>query len=217
MEDLIAVDSIRREIISDAEKKAMQILTEADAEAEREIAAGRSLAESTAAAIERACADRIARRRSEAAAREPLDRMRLLVEFVDRNLKEALDRYFDALSEEAAVRIALALVSKVREVFKGRRLRVGRRGLPERAAVLAAESLGPHAAVTAGEDFSLPSRGLSIETDDGCERYTATLDMAKERLLDERRGELAQALCGEAMGDMHRNQSPLEGEMAGNG
>jgi vacuolar-type H+-ATPase subunit E/Vma4 len=195
MEDLIAADSIRREILAQAQQQARQILKEADEEAERELANGRSLAENTEAAIDRECADRIARLRSEVSARSALDRSRILVEFVDHEIRKALDVFFDALPEDRAVRIVLSLVSEAREVFTGKRLRIGRRGLPVSAAQSAAEVLGFHASIMNGEDLRLPSRGLSIETDDGCEFYTATLEIAKERILAERRGELARALC----------------------
>jgi hypothetical protein len=49
------------------------------------------------------------------------------------------------------------------------------------------------------EDGKLPAPGLVVAAGDGSLSIRATLDLVGERLLDEKRGELAAALCAEAL------------------
>ncbi len=207
MEDLIAADSMRREIVADAQKKAARILAEAEAEAARETEEGRARAERAAADTARDYEDRVARRRAESLAREGLDRMRLLVSFVDRSLKDAVGSYVGELPDEEAARIATWAVASCAGAFAGRRALVRRKGLPLAAAESAAALIGSDAVAEPEEDGSLPSRGLFVEAGDAAVRLDSGALIVQERLLDERRGELAAALCAEAF-DIARAAAP---------
>ncbi len=199
MEELIAADSMRREIVADAERKAGRMLAEAEAEAGRELGEGRALAARAAADTARESAERIAARRAEALAREPLERMRLLVAFVDRALGDAVSSYLGRLGDDEAVRLAAAPLARCAIRFAGARAIVRRKGLPRAAADRVAALIGEDAAAEPEENAGLASRGFRVESADGSIRLDATLALVEERLLDERRGELAEALCSEAL------------------
>jgi vacuolar-type H+-ATPase subunit E/Vma4 len=200
MEEIVAADAMRAEILEDARKKADHILKEIDEESAREMEAGRARAASESALIARESEARIARRRAEAEARVPLERMRARTEHVDRALREAARDFISSLPEGEASRVAVAMIARGAPLMAGKGARVRRRGLPPAAAELAASILGAGASADAEEDPSLGGRGLEAVSADGSARLRATMDLVEELLLDRRRAELARALCAAALG-----------------
>jgi vacuolar-type H+-ATPase subunit E/Vma4 len=200
MEEIVATDAMRAEILEDAGKKAERILRDADEESAREAEEGRSAAAKASAGIGSESAARISRKRAEAEARLPLDSMRLRTEFVDRALREAAKDIVSSLPEEEMARIALSMIERGAPYLAGKRATVRRRGLPASAAAAAAAAIGPDALAEAAEDGALPAAGLAAFAEDGSVSLYATADLVEERLLEERRAELAAALCAEALG-----------------
>jgi hypothetical protein len=199
MEEIVATDAMRAEIIEDARKKAEHILKEADEESAREAEAGRTAAADVSRDIASGSAARTSRRRAEAEARLPLDSMRLRTEFVDRALREAARDFASTLPRDEMARIALSMIELGAPYLAGRRATVRRRGMPASAAAAAAAAIGPDALAEAAEDGALPAPGLAAFTEDGSVSLYATADLVEERLLEERRAELATALCAEAL------------------
>jgi len=199
MEEMVATDAMKAEILEDARKKAEHILKEADEASARELEEGRALAARLSEKLARESAGRIARRRAEADARLPLDRMRARIAFVDRALREATRAYVSALPEAEVSRLAASMIAAASPFFAGKRTRATRRGLSAAAASSAAASLGSGVEMASEEDASLTAAGVAIATIDGDATLSATMDLVEERLLDLRREELAKALCAEAL------------------
>lgn len=199
MEEIVATDAMRAEILEDARKKAEHILRDADEESAREAEAGRSAASKASAGIGSESAARISRKEAEAEARLPLDSMRLRTEFVDRALREAAKDFVSSLPEAEIERIALSMIERGAPYLAGKRATVRRRGLPASAARAAAAAIGPDALAEDSEDGSLPAAGLAAFAEDGSVSLYATADIVEERLLGERRAELAAALCAESL------------------
>jgi len=200
MEEIVAAEAMRAEILEDARRKAERILKEADEESAREAEEGRARAASEAELIARESEARISRRRAEAEARLPLERMRARTEQVDRALRAAVRDYMASLPEGEAARLAAALVARGAPLMAGKGARVKRRGLSREAAERAAAALGAGARIEDEEDPSLGGRGLEALSADGATRLRATMDLVEELLADRRRAELALALCGKALG-----------------
>jgi hypothetical protein len=200
MEEIVAADAMKDEILEDARKKAEHILKEADEESARELEAGAALAAKSRDEIARDCAARIARRRAEASARLPLDRMRARTEFVDLALREATKDFISSLPEAEVGRMAAAMAARGAGLMAGKRLIVKRRGLPRSDAEAAAAAIGADAEAEEAEDRALRARGLAIVAADGSATLSATMDLVEESLLDRDRAALASALCSEAMG-----------------
>jgi vacuolar-type H+-ATPase subunit E/Vma4 len=206
---------MKAEILEEARKKAEHILGEADEESARELESGRALAAKTSEEMARDAADRIERRRSEAEARLPIDRMRERTDFVDRALRRATSDFVAALPEAEVARLAAAIVAALAPGLAGKRTRVSRRGISAASAAAAAAALGPGAVVEAAEDPALGASGLVAAAEDGSARLTATMDLVEERLVDSRRRELALALCARAMALDARNLGPAGGKELG--
>jgi hypothetical protein len=200
MEEIIAADAMRSEILEDARKKADHILREADEESARETEAGRARIAAESELIARESEERIARRRAEAEARIPLERMRARTEHVDRAMREATRDFIASLPEGEVARVAAVLIARGAPLMAGKGPRVKRRGLPPAVAEQAAATLGAGAAAEGEEDPSLGDRGLEAVSADGSTRLRATMDLVEELLLDRRRAELAGALCAAALG-----------------
>jgi vacuolar-type H+-ATPase subunit E/Vma4 len=200
MEEIVATDAMKAEILEDARKKAEHILREADEQSAREAEAGRSAAAKASGDIGSESTARIARRKAESEARLPLDSMRLRTEFVDRALREAARDFVSSLPEAEMARIALSMIEHGAPFLAGKRARVARKGLPASAAAAAAAAIGPDAIADAADGAALPAAGLAAFAEDGSASLYATADLIEERLLEEKRAELAQALCAEALG-----------------
>ena len=200
MEEIVSADAIRAEIMDDAMKKAARMLEEADAESARTLVEVEARADAVVNEILRTGESRSKRFRMETLARLPLERTRMRTVFVDARLREALVSYFAALGEDRVAALSEGMLARGASFFSGKAIVLARKGLSETAArAIAGRILGAAASVDHAEDNSLPAPGLVARAKDGSLVLRATLDLVEERLLDERRGELAHALCAEAM------------------
>jgi hypothetical protein len=201
MEEIVSTDAIRGEILEDARKKAARLLEEADEEAARNEAATEAKAAAVVEEIVRTSAAKSARFRMETLARFPLERTRMRTSFVDGRLREAVGAFVSGLPAERVAALAESMLAEGAAYFAGKAVVLGRRGLAETAArAAAARALPTAASVSHLEDPSLPAPGLAARSADGAVVLRATMDMVEERLLDRKRGELASALCAEALG-----------------
>jgi V/A-type H+/Na+-transporting ATPase subunit E len=204
MEEIISADAIRREILEDARKKATRLLEEGEAEAARNVEEIEAKAARVVEGVFQENAAKSARYRMETMARFPLERTRMRTTFVDAKLREAVAAYVSALPPDRVAALAEEMLAKGAPYFEGKPVELRRRGLDEAAASRIAASLFAGAAsLSHAEDPSLPSRGIVARTPDDSVRVRATMDLVEERLLDERRGELAEALCSAALGVGH--------------
>ena len=200
MEEIVSTDAIRAEIMAEAMKKAARMLEEADAESARTFFEVEAKAEAVVKEILLTSESRSERFRMETLARLPLERTRMRTVFVDARLREAMTSFFTALGEDRVAALSEGMIARGASFFSGKALVLTRKGMSEtNARVIAGRILGAAASVDHAEDNSLPAPGLVVRAKDGSLVLRATLDLVEERLLDEQRGELAHALCAEAM------------------
>jgi vacuolar-type H+-ATPase subunit E/Vma4 len=201
MEEIVGAQVIQGEILDDARKRAARMLVEAEEEAERTKIAIGEKADAVVAEIMRTSESRSQRFRMETLARLPLETTRMRTEFVDKKLRAALGDYLLGLGEAAIGGLAQAMLARGAAFLSGKAVRLSRRGLSEAAArAIAGSCLAGAGAVEIVEDDSLPAPGLVAAAVDGSLVLRATMDLVEERLLDRSRGELARALCAEALG-----------------
>lgn len=200
MEEIVSAEAIRREILEDARKKAARLLEEGEAEAERNVAEIEAKAAQVVAEIFETNAAKSARYRMETMARFPLERTRMRTSFVDKKLREAVGSYVAAFPEARVAALSEAMIAKAADFFAGKDVELRRKSVSEEAARRAASrALSKAASVVHVEDPSLPAPGFAALAADGSARVRATMDAIEEKLLDERRGELAKALCSDAL------------------
>jgi V/A-type H+/Na+-transporting ATPase subunit E len=200
MEEIVGSEAIQGEILDDARKKAARILEEAEAEAAREVADIEAKAAEVVAEIVRENEAKAARYRMETMARFPLERTRMRTVFVEASLRDAARGYVEALAAGRVATLSEAMLAKSASFFSGKDVLLRRKGLPEEEArSIASRSLSAAASLRHEEDSLLPAPGLVAEAVDGSVVFRATMDLVEAELLDERRGELAHALCGEAL------------------
>jgi V/A-type H+/Na+-transporting ATPase subunit E len=200
MQEIVGTEAIQSEIMDDARKKAARILEEAEAEAAREVAAIEARAAEVVREIFSANEAKSARFRMETMARFPLERTRMRAAFVDARLREAARGYLESLPEDRVAALSAALLAKGARYLDGKEVLVRRKGLSEeRARSASAEALARAASVRYVEDLSLSAPGLAAADGEALASIAATMDLVEERLLDLHRGELARALCAEAL------------------
>jgi vacuolar-type H+-ATPase subunit E/Vma4 len=200
MEEIVGSEAIQAEILEDAKKKAERILEEAEAEAARNLAETEAKAASIVEEILTTSAAKSERYRMETMARFPLEKTRMRSVFVDARLREAASAYVRALSEERIAALAEAMLAKGAPFLAGKAVILRRKGLGGKAAgEIAARTLGSALSLKQAEDPSLPAPGLVAASQDGSVTLKATMDLVEGELLDERRGELAKALCAGAL------------------
>ncbi len=200
MEEIVGSEAIQGEILEDARKKAARILEDAEAEAARNVAATEAKAAAVVDEIVRTNEAKSARFRMETMARFPLERTRMRTSFVDGALRAAMNEYMAELPEPRVAELAAAMLERASSFFAGEEVELLRRGVSEAAARSAADRALPGAAALShAEDPSLPAVGLVARARGGGIVARATMDLVQERLLDERRAELASALCAGAL------------------
>jgi V/A-type H+/Na+-transporting ATPase subunit E len=200
MEEIVGSEAIQREILEDARKKAARVLEEAEAEAARNVAAMEAKAAEVVDEIVRSNEAKSARFRMETMARFPLERTRMRTAFVDGKLREAVRAYVGSLPERRVAELSESMLARGSAFFAGKAVELRRRGLSESSARgAAARALASAASVDHVEDPSLPAPGLVARVRDGSALARATMDQVEERLLDEKRGDLAAALCAGAL------------------
>jgi vacuolar-type H+-ATPase subunit E/Vma4 len=200
MEEIVSADAIRGEILEDARKKAARMLVDAAEEAARTVVDIEGKAASVVGEMMRASEARAARFRMETLARIPLERTRMRARFVEKALAGALDAHFAALGEARVALLSEELLSRGAGFLAGKDVSVARKGLPEAVArAVASRALAGSASVEIAEDPGLPAAGLVASARDGSVTLRATMDLVEARLMDEKRAELARALCAEAL------------------
>ncbi len=200
MEEIVGAEAIQGEILGDARKKAARLLDEADEESASTVAAIEGRAASVVEEVMRSSAARAARFRMETLARFPLERTRMRTAFVERALRGALGAYMRSLPEDRVADLSEAMLAEGASFLSGKDLVVHRKGISEAAAGrIASRTLSGASALVIEEDDTMSEAGLVARARDGSVVLRATMDLVEERLLDERRGELAKALCAEAL------------------
>lgn len=200
MQEIASAEAIKSEILDDARKKAAKILAEADEEAAKEISDTEAKADEVVTEIVRENEAKAARYRMETMARFPLERTRMRTVFVSSALRDAARDYVAALGPELVASLAERMLEKGAAFLSGREVELRRRGLDEAAASrIASRALAGCASVRQVEDARLAAPGLVAATLDGAALVRATMDLVEERLLDEKRGELASGLCPGAL------------------
>jgi vacuolar-type H+-ATPase subunit H len=201
MEEIVGAEAIQGEILDDARKKAARILEEAEEESARTLAEMEARADTAVAEILKTAESSSMRFRRETMARFPLEVTRMRTTFVDGKLREAVGAYVAALGPERIASLSEAMLAEGAAFLAGKEVELRRRGLSEEAARKAsARALPGVASMVQAEDPSLPAPGLVARTLDDRVRLRATMDLVEGRLLDGSRGELAHALCEEALG-----------------
>ncbi|MEI6873819.1 MAG: hypothetical protein WCL50_01680 [Spirochaetota bacterium] len=200
MEEIGNTEAIQKEILDEARKTAEKVLREADEEVERTRSASSSRAKNAQAEVAKAADTWIGRYRAETLARLPLEKIRFKTDLIDRRIRRSLSAYIAGLGEERIASLVESLMRDSLSQFKGSEVDIRFKGLSQGRAVVAAKNaLGVSGARKAAEDQKLPSVGLVVESIDGKLTLRATMDLVESDLLDRQRGELAQALCAEAL------------------
>jgi V/A-type H+-transporting ATPase subunit E len=206
MEVLKTSETLEKQILEDARKKASRVLEGA----EREIAAIRREWEAKADAekqrMEAECDAKIAALRKELATSLPLDFMRTRLASIEQTLSRALAETFAGMPDEELARLLGLLLGRAAHAFRGARLAVTCEGLaPELAGRIVRESIRDAVVekVTAepsgapgGDPSELPRKGIVAATTDGRVRFRGTVREIAAILMEERREELVTALLG---------------------
>jgi V/A-type H+-transporting ATPase subunit E len=200
MEELTTTDAIKREILEEARRKAERVLKDADEEAARAKRSCAETADRVAREIRASGIARVARVRKETSARVPLEKTRMKTAFVDASLRHAVGEFLSRQGEDRIAALCGALLARGAGSLAGKDILLKRKGLsPERAAEIVGFRLPGARMSGQSEDGSLPAAGLVADAADGSVVVRATLDLVEEALLDGSRGELARALCAEAL------------------
>ncbi|HUW40540.1 MAG TPA: hypothetical protein VMV90_05980 [Rectinemataceae bacterium] len=199
MEEIASTDTIQKEILDDARKKAEYLLRQADAEVLRIAAEGEAEARGRADEIVAAGFSRAQREREELLARIPLEKGRYRTRFVDRALRAALGRFMSGLGQDRVAALSARFLRNAAPLLAGKDVTLRYRGLaPELAAGSFAESVPGAGACSLREDAGMAAAGMIAETAEGDLLVRATMDLVEEELADRHRGELAAALHGRA-------------------
>jgi hypothetical protein len=217
MEELRTTEVLDKEILEDARKKAHRAL----GAAEESI---RSMDERWNRKIDRALreaekkfAARIENNREEVMARLPLDKRRVRSEKIESLLVAEAASYFAGLSRDRLLSVLEAeLADRAGELEAGGgpeyRVRFRFLSAAELEAILARHVPGYDRSWTLQEDplFSLPGTLPALVIDIPPVRIVASVDRVMETLLQDKRGELVNALLGDGASD-----SPAAGASTG--
>ncbi len=214
MEVLKTSETLEKQILEDARKKASRVLEGT----EREIASihkeWQAKADEEKKRLEAECDAKIAALRKELASSLPLDFMRTRLASIEQTLATALAEMFAGMPDAELARLLGLLLSRAASAFSGARLTVTCEGLPQELAgkvvresirdavvekVIAAPAGAPVAGPAAGSaagPAELPRKGIIVATTDGRVRYRGMVKEIAAILMEERREELVTALLG---------------------
>jgi V/A-type H+-transporting ATPase subunit E len=207
MEVLKTSETLEKQILEDARKKASRVLEGA----EREIASIRAEWEAKAdkekQRLEAECDAKIAALRREIASSLPLDFMRTRLASIERTLSGALAEVFNGMPDEELARVIGLLLGRAASAFRGARLVVTCEGLPSelagrivresiRDAVVEKVTAEPSSQPGGANPSGLPRKGIIVATTDGRVRFRGTVKEIAAILMEERREELVTALLG---------------------
>jgi vacuolar-type H+-ATPase subunit E/Vma4 len=210
MEVLKTSETLEKQILEDARKKASRVLEGV----EREVASIHKEWEAKAGVegkrLEAECEAKIAALRKELASSLPLDFMRTRLASIEQTLSVALAEMFAGMPDEELARLLGLMLGRAASAFKGARLTVTCQGLPPELAgkvvresirdavveKVIAEPVGEPAAGPVAGPALLPHKGIVVATTDGRVRYRGTVKEIAAILMEERREELVTALLG---------------------
>jgi len=194
MEELRSTETLDREILEDARKKADRILKTAEQALRAGAEAGEAKTRAAIAELERLHSERMARRTRYGYARLPLDERRIRSERTDRKLRAAADSYLAALPREELLSLLSGELALRRDALPSAGLRVAARGLRREEAAAILESL------LADRQWSLDSQTaegpMELQLDAPDVRVTASVPALVEDVLGDKRAELVTALFG---------------------
>jgi len=198
MEEIRGTETLEREILEDARKRADRIVRKAEDDAASLRAQADKKVKETLDALAEEYSMKRQRAEQELRSRLPLEKMRLDIEYRDAHLREETQRAVAALSPEALGHWCVARLSRHAELVRNSSVTVLARGLDAGSlgAIQALFSKG--SASEAREDSTMKARGVVVEPADGSFHISITEAELTEWLLDEKRGELAAALFGSA-------------------
>ncbi len=206
MEVLKTSETLEKQILEDARKKASRVIEGA----EREVAAIHkewgAKASDEKSRLDSECDAKIAALRKELASSLPLDFMRARLASIEQTLSRALADMFTAMPDEELARLIGLLLGRAASAFRGARLAVTCEGLPpELAGRIVQESIrdavvekvtAEPSGQPAGGPTELPQKGIVVTTMDGRVRFRGTVREIAAILMEERREELVTALLG---------------------
>lgn len=207
MEELQSTETLDREILEDARKKAYRILKAADDTVKAQTAAWEKKAAEALAELEGRYDARRQRSLAEISARLPLDKQRIWSEYLERLLDSAAadwfaglgrDRALKLLEKELEIRLAecpeFAAAGKIRVAWSGLERAeaelIIKKRLPRADLVFESPATGEGAEKTAPRDRAYPKLIVDIPA----ARITASIAMLVDTLLHDKRAELAAAL-----------------------
>ncbi|MDR0623221.1 MAG: ATPase [Treponema sp.] len=200
MEELQSTETLDREILEDARKKAYRILKTADDAVKAGAAAWEKKSAEAAAELENRYRARRRRSLAEISARLPLDKQRLWSEYVEKLLDSAAADWFAGLDREQV----LALLGKelekrlaeCPEFAAAGTIGVTRRGLEKAEAETAVKKQLPHARLVFEDSPAGEGLYPELTLDIPAVRITASINILVDSLLHDKRAELAAALLG---------------------
>jgi V/A-type H+-transporting ATPase subunit E len=192
MKELRGTENLEREILDDARKKAERILKNAGTQIQEIESEWTGRRTEAFAELEARYRERTENARREIESSVPLEMKRKELEYLDSRLREHLERYFRELGPDGIASIVSELLGRVRSVVDGKRAAVLYGGMSGTDAAGLVRACLPGCTVTGTEERT-GITGIVLETDDGI-RYTATTELVRKMLLDEKREELFEAL-----------------------
>lgn len=198
MEEIRGTETLEREILEDARRRADRILRKAEDDATSLRTQAERKVEEALAALNQEYSLKRQRAEQELRSRLPLEKMRLDIGYRDTRLREETARAVAALQPEALGQWCVARLSRHAELLGSSMVKVAVRGL-DASTIDRIAALFPQGSSSATvEDASMAARGLAVEPADGSYHISITEAELTEWLLDEKRGELAAALFGSA-------------------
>jgi hypothetical protein len=208
MEELLSTESLDREILEDARKKAARILKTADETVASAAAGWEKKASDAITELRRKYADRLERNKNEILARMPLDKRRSRLEWIEGFLKEAMNACLSGLPRETILALLEKELKRRLEDFPEfavpgsgpeRILNVTFRGLSAGELESLLKKYFPRGNLKTKEAdalFSLPGVFPALVIDAPDARLTVSVDIAAADLLRDKRDELVTALLG---------------------
>ncbi|MEI6386916.1 MAG: hypothetical protein WCQ50_09780 [Spirochaetota bacterium] len=200
MEEIGNTEAIQKEILEEARKTAERLHREADEEVVHIATAAVERIKASKNEVARLSEIWIARQRGETLARVPLEKIRYKTELVDGRVRSAMKDFMATIGEDQLLSLTDSLLRGAASVFAGREVTLRYKGLPASRARASVKSvLGVPEPKEAIEDPTLPAAGVVVKSVDGKLTLAATMDLIEAELLDIKRGDLAKALCAEAL------------------
>lgn len=198
MEEIRGTETLEREILDDARKRADRIVRKAEDDATSLQAQVEQKIKEAIDALAQEYIQKQQRAEQEMRSRLPLEKMRLDIEYRDVHLREATQSAVAALPPVPLGKWCLARLSRHADLVQNSTVKVKMHGL-DAGAIDRIKALffeGSSSAVI--EDSSMKARGLIVEPSDSSYYISITETELIDWLLDEKRGELAAALFGSA-------------------